>query len=113
VLARPQVACGLTFQSAAWAHGLADRAPIRVEVAAATAQDARRLPSELDVSVFAPRLGYVTAKGVPLLRPASIIYSALLAAHDGERATAPTEPPNCAGTPVRSTPTRAPNLSSS
>jgi hypothetical protein len=73
VLARAQVACGLTFQAAAWAHGLADRAPIRVEVAAATAQDARRLPSELDVSVFAPRLGYVTAKGVPVLRPASIL----------------------------------------
>jgi predicted transcriptional regulator of viral defense system len=73
VLARTAVTCGLTFQAAAWAHGLADRAPTRVEVAAATGQDARRLPSELDVSVFGPRLGYVTAKGVPVLRPASIL----------------------------------------
>jgi hypothetical protein len=32
-----------------------------------------------------------------------IIYSALLAARDGERAIAPTEPPNYAGTPVPST----------
>jgi hypothetical protein len=73
VLAKTDVACGLTFQAAAWAQGLADRAPARVEVAAATARDARRLPSELDVSVFVPRLGYVSAKGVPTLRPTSIL----------------------------------------
>jgi hypothetical protein len=73
VLARADVACGLTFQAAAWAQGLADRAPTRVEVAAATERDARRLPGELDVSVFAPRLGYATAKGVPTLRPASVL----------------------------------------
>jgi hypothetical protein len=73
VLARVEVACGLTFQAAAWAHGLADRAPARIEVAAFTAQDARRLPDELDVSVFAPRLDYATAKGVPTLRPASVL----------------------------------------
>jgi hypothetical protein len=73
VLARTEVACGLTCQAAAWAHGLAGRAPARVEVAAATPQDAHRLPGELDVSVFAPHLGYVTAKGVPALRPASIL----------------------------------------
>jgi predicted transcriptional regulator of viral defense system len=73
VLARAEVACGLTFQAAAWAHGLADRAPSRVEVAAATERDARRLPGALDVSVFAPRLGYDTAKGVPTLRPASVL----------------------------------------
>jgi hypothetical protein len=73
VLARAEIACGLTFQAAAWANGLADRAPARVEVAAATAQDSRRLPDELDVSVFAPRLGYITAKDVPVLRPDSIL----------------------------------------
>jgi AbiEi antitoxin C-terminal domain len=73
VLAKTEVACGLTFQAAAWAQGLADRAPTRVEVAAATAQDARRLPDDLDVTVFAPRLGYITAKAVPVLRPASIL----------------------------------------
>ena len=32
-----------------------------------------RLPGELDVSVFAPKLGYATAKGVPTLRPASVL----------------------------------------
>lgn len=73
VLARNEITCGLTFQAAAWAHGLADRAPDRIEVAAATARDARRLPSELDVSVFAPRLSYVTAKDVPVLRESSIL----------------------------------------
>jgi hypothetical protein len=73
VLARAEITCGLTFQAAAWANGLADRAPARVEVAAATARDARRLPGELDVSVFAPRLGYVTEKGVPVLQPDSIL----------------------------------------
>jgi predicted transcriptional regulator of viral defense system len=73
VLARADVACGLTFQAAAWANGLADRAPARVEVAAATTRDARRLPGELDVSVFAPRLGYATARGVPVLRPDSVL----------------------------------------
>lgn len=72
-LARAEIACGLTFQAAAWANGLADRAPARVEVAAATARDARRLPDGLDVSVFTPKLGYVTAKGVPVLRPDSIL----------------------------------------
>lgn len=73
VLARTDIACGLTFQAAAWAQGLADRAPARVEVAAATERDARRLPDELDVSVFAPTLGYDTAKDVPVLRPASVL----------------------------------------
>lgn len=73
MLARAEVACGSTFQAAAWAHRLADRTPARVEVAAATPQDARRLPDGLDVSVFATRLGYVTANGVPALRPASVL----------------------------------------
>jgi hypothetical protein len=72
-LAKAEVACGLTFQAAAWALELADRAPASVEVAAATAHDARRFPSELDVSVFAPRLDYLAARGVPVLRPASIL----------------------------------------
>jgi hypothetical protein len=72
-LARSDIACGLTFQAAVWAHGLAERAPSRIEVAAATERNARRLPDALDVSVFAPHLGYQTAKGVPALRPASVL----------------------------------------
>lgn len=69
-LARAAVPCGLTFQAAAWAAGLADRAPAPIEVAAADAHAAARLPAALDVSVFAPRLPYSMAKGVPVLQPA-------------------------------------------
>ena len=73
VLVRSDIACGLTFQAAAWALDLADRAPSRIEVAAASARDARRLPQALDVSVFAPKLKYLAAKGVPVLHPTSLL----------------------------------------
>jgi AbiEi antitoxin C-terminal domain len=73
VLARTEVPCGLTFQAAAWALGLANRAPARVEVAAANNRSAAQLPAALDVSIFMPRLPYGTAKGVPVLRPASVL----------------------------------------
>ncbi|HZM75823.1 MAG TPA: type IV toxin-antitoxin system AbiEi family antitoxin [Candidatus Limnocylindrales bacterium] len=72
-LARTAIPCGLTFQAAAWALGLADRAPGRVEVAAADDRSAAQLPAALDVSVFMPQLPYGTAKGVPVLRPASVL----------------------------------------
>jgi hypothetical protein len=72
-LARHRVDCGLTFQAAAWALGLADRVPSRLEVAAATRHDAALLPSGLDVSVFEPRLTTRVAKGVPVLGPASVL----------------------------------------
>jgi hypothetical protein len=73
VIAREDVTCALTFQAAAWATGAADRVPSRLEIAAATARDARRLPAPLDVSVFAPRVDPKAAKGVPVLRPASVL----------------------------------------
>jgi hypothetical protein len=72
-LAHGDVRCGLTFQAAAWALGFADRVPSRLEVAAATPADSKRLPAGLDVSVFEPRLETLTAKGVPTLRPASVL----------------------------------------
>lgn len=72
-IARRDVTCALTFQAAAWATGAADRVPSRLEVAAATAADAGRLPEGLDVSVFAPKVDPTTAKGVPVLRPASVL----------------------------------------
>lgn len=72
-IARGDVTCALTFQAAAWATAAADRVPSRLEIAAATAGDARRLPEGLDVSVFAPNVDPVTAKGVPVLRPASVL----------------------------------------
>lgn len=72
-LARHDVTCALTFQAAAWAVGAADRVPSELEVAAATAADARRLPAGLDVSIFAPHVEPMAAKGVPVLRPASVL----------------------------------------
>lgn len=72
-LARSEITCGLTFQAAAWALGLADRAPTRVEVAAADDRSAAQLPAALDVSVFMPRLPYRTAKSVPVLCPPSVL----------------------------------------
>jgi transcriptional regulator with AbiEi antitoxin domain of type IV toxin-antitoxin system len=72
-LTRRDIRCGLTFQAAAWALGLADRVPARLEVAAATRHDAARLPDDLNVSIFAPHLPMQTAKGVPVLQPASVL----------------------------------------
>jgi hypothetical protein len=72
-LARRPIQCGLTFQAAAWAIGLADRVPSRLEVAAATRHDAELLPEQLNVSVFAAHLPTQMAKGVPVLQPASVI----------------------------------------
>lgn len=72
-LARRDVTCALTFQAAAWALGAADRVPSELEVAAATTADARRLPAGLHVSVFAPHVEPIPAKGVPVLRPASVL----------------------------------------
>ena len=46
---------------------------MRVEVAAADDRAAAQLPGALDVSVFMPRLPYGAAKGVPVLRPASVL----------------------------------------
>ena len=82
VFAHGDVGCGLTFQAAAWAHDLADRAPVRLEVAAVSAREARKLPDGLDVSVFAPALGYVTLKGVPVLVPTSVLVH--MGAHPGD-----------------------------
>src|SRR5262245_64940489 len=39
---RPTARCALTFQAAAWAHSLADRVPVRIEIAAATTALARQ-----------------------------------------------------------------------
>lgn len=69
----PQARCGLTFQAAAWAHGLADRVSARLDVAAAEARVARQLPDVLAVTVFAPKLGYERAKDVPILAVESVL----------------------------------------
>lgn len=72
-LSKRDLACGLTFQAAAWAHGLADRAPARLEVAAASASVQAQLPKGLNVSVFAPHLSYQHAKRVPVLAVESVL----------------------------------------
>jgi predicted transcriptional regulator of viral defense system len=70
---RPTACCALTFQAAAWAHGFADRVPTRIEVAVATAELARQLPSNVAASVFDPRLRYQELRGVPVLTAESIL----------------------------------------
>lgn len=71
-LARRSRACGLTFQAAAWAHGLADRAPKRLEVAVADVSTARALPRMLDPSMYVPRLDYEQLRSVPVLAVESV-----------------------------------------
>lgn len=73
---RPGLAAGLTFQSAAWALGAADRAPSRLEVAAGDKQTrdflARTLRGEARIKLFAPQLPWLERGGVPVLGPASL-----------------------------------------
>lgn len=69
----PDARAALTFQTAAWAHGLADRVPSRIEVAVADPKVVRRLPSAVDASVFDPRLPYRRAKAVPVLAVESLL----------------------------------------
>ena len=73
LLQRPQAQCGLTFQAAAWAHGFADRAPARLEVATASAALSKQLPTSLAGSVFDPRLPMSNIRGVPVLAPESVL----------------------------------------
>ena len=64
---------GLTFQTAAWMHGIADRVPAHLEVAAKDGQSARSMLGEMATSVFSPRLPYMVRKGIPLLAPESVV----------------------------------------
>ena len=64
---------GLTFQTAAWIHGMADRIPSRLELAARDGQVSRLLHNGASVSVFSPRLPYMKQKGTPILAPESLI----------------------------------------
>ena len=73
LIQRPGVRCGLTFQAAAWAYGLADRAPLRLEVAVAKGALAHQLPSALAGSAFDPRLEFRSLRGVPVLAAESIL----------------------------------------
>lgn len=69
----PGAGAALTFQSAAWAHQLAERAPATLEVATTSKALAQRLPRSIEAYVFRPRLPYQTAKDVPVLSVESVI----------------------------------------
>jgi len=75
--AHPRPDVGLTFQSAAWALGMADRAPTRLEVAAPNAKTAsglsRVLGDRARVLVFTPHLPWETRQGVPVLSSDSLL----------------------------------------
>jgi hypothetical protein len=73
LVAHPSDSAALTFQAAAWAHGLADRVPARLEVAVPSGLVSRRLPNALAPSVFVPALPTVGLRGVPTLRVESIL----------------------------------------
>ena len=75
--ARPDMAAGLTMQSAAWARGDADRLPQRLEIAAATPAAARSLARVLGddarVTVFTPQLPWEHRRGAPTLSAESLV----------------------------------------
>ena len=81
--ARPGISAGLTMQSAAWALGLADRAPQRLEIAIHRPVDAsqvidvsrviRVLRDTARITRFTPRLPMGRGRGVPLLLPESVL----------------------------------------
>lgn len=77
---------GLTLQSAAWALGAADRAPSRLEVAAADAKTQRRLHRVLGdrarVVPFAPNLPWERHRGVPVLSADSVLVHAATRPND-------------------------------
>ena len=72
LLAHPSCRAALTLQTAAWALGLADRVPARIEVAFAT-RPSVKIPDGISYSTFESAIGPVEAKGVDVLRPESII----------------------------------------
>lgn len=72
--AHPNLPAALALSSAAWAHGYADRAPARLEVAVSTGTPApAALSRATRVVAFTPHLDPVTAKGVPAHQPATIL----------------------------------------
>lgn len=76
-LANPSIDYALTFQTAAWALGLADRVPACIEVAFA-AQPKVKVPSQILTTTYAPKLANCTAKGVSILAPEAIIVNMTL-----------------------------------
>jgi predicted transcriptional regulator of viral defense system len=73
LVAHPGQRVALTFQAGAWAHGLADRLPARLEVAVPDGAVSRRLPDSLSASVFEPVLPTTEVREVPVLPVESIL----------------------------------------
>jgi hypothetical protein len=71
--AHPGSRVALTFQAGAWAHGLADRIPSRLEVALPTGAVSRRLPESLAAAPFTAVLPETESHGVPALAAESIL----------------------------------------
>lgn len=69
----PDLKCGLTFQSAAWAYGLADRVPSRIEVAFATERPPIAARRSLAAFSFKPVLPYSWIDSTPALAVESIL----------------------------------------
>lgn len=71
--AHPEDECALTMQTAAWALGLADRVPERIEIAFADGIPAWKAPDKVRVLAFRSNLPLATAKDTPCLSPEAII----------------------------------------
>lgn len=69
----PNLKIGLTFQTAAWLHRVADRIPMRLEAAIDNPKISRLLDNNIVSSVFSPNLQYDIINGVFVLKPESII----------------------------------------
>ena len=70
-LTHPTIEYALASQTAAWAHGLADRLPARLEVSFPIAPKVK-VPSEIWRSVFRSNLPLARVKNVPVLAPEAI-----------------------------------------
>lgn len=71
-LSHPGCSFALTLQTAAWALGLADRVPARIEVAFEQ-RPVVKVPREISPSVFESGIGTIEAREVPCLRAESIV----------------------------------------
>jgi len=69
----PKIEFGLTFQSAAWAYGVAERVPSLIDVATKDSSSAKILTNIASSTVFVPYLPYRTIKAIPVLAPESIV----------------------------------------
>lgn len=73
-LANPTTEYALTFQTAAWALGFADRVPVRIEVAFA-AQPKVKVSEQISSTTYKSNLATSTVKGVKVLAPEAIIVN--------------------------------------